>query len=162
IKGNELKSKEQILEIKPQDIILPSCPDTLDDKADETLLKISQFIDELLVKLYDVKPFYKLKKENDLVGQLAITMSPHTCAGIVVRIIGFSELQGLLAHPYLHSFMRRDCDGDEAGIMLLMDALINFSKKFLPAHRGAKQDEPLVLTSRLIPTEVDDMVYNMD
>ncbi len=162
IKGDELKNEEQILEIKPQDIILPSCPDTLDDKADETLLKISQFIDELLVKLYDVKPFYKLKKGDDLVGQLVITMSPHTCAGIVARIIGFSELQGLLAHPYLHSFMRRDCDGDEAGIMLLMDALINFSKKFLPAHRGARQDEPLVLSSRLIPSEVDDMVYNMD
>ncbi len=162
IYGNELKKRDQILELKPQDIILPSCPDTLDDKADETLFKISKFIDEELEKLYDLEGFYNLENEDDLIGQLVIAMSPHTCAGIVGRIIGFSELQGLLAHPYFHCFMRRDCDGDEAGIMLLMDALLNFSRKYLPAHRGANQDEPLVLTTRLIPSEVDDMVYNMD
>ena len=160
--GNELKSEDQILELKPQDIVLPSCPDTLDEKADDVLFRISQFIDELLIKLYGLNPFYKLKNGEGLVGQLVIAMSPHTCAGIIGRIIGFSDLQGLLAHPYFHSFMRRDCDGDEAGIMLLMDALLNFSRKYLPAHRGANQDEPLVLTSRLIPAEVDDMVYDMD
>jgi DNA polymerase II large subunit len=58
--------------------------------------------------------------------------------------------------------MRRDCDGDEAGFMLMMDAFLNFSRQFLPDHRGANQDEPLVLTSKLIPTEVDDMVFDMD
>ena len=162
IYGEELKNVDQILEIKCQDIILPSCPETLDDKADETLFKITKFIDELLVKLYGLEPYFNLDSEEDLIGQLVIGMSPHTCAGIIGRIIGFSDLQGLLAHPYFHSFMRRDCDGDEAGIMLMMDALLNFSRKFLPNHRGANQDEPLVLTSRLIPSEVDDMVYNMD
>lgn len=109
--GKELKNAEQILELKPQDIILPSCPDTLDDKADDTLFKVCNFVDELLVKFYSLESFYNLKKKDDLIGQLVISMSPHTCAGIVGRIIGFSELQGLLAHPYFHSFMRRDCLG---------------------------------------------------
>jgi DNA polymerase II large subunit len=58
--------------------------------------------------------------------------------------------------------MRRDCDGDEAAVMLLMDHLLNFSRKYLPNSRGATQDAPLVLTSRLIPSEVDDMVFDMD
>ena len=95
-------------------------------------------------------------------GHLVIGLSPHTAAGIVGRIIGFSKTQGLITHPYFHSFMRRDCDGDEAGVMLMMDALINFSRDYLPAHRGATQDEPLVLSSKLIPVEVDDMIFNMD
>jgi len=46
--------------------------------------------------------------------------------------------------------------------MLLMDALLNFSRKLLSAHRGATQDEPLVLSSKILPSEVDDMVFNMD
>jgi DNA polymerase II large subunit len=54
------------------------------------------------------------------------------------------------------------CDGDEACIMMLMDVLLNFSKKYLPAHKGATQDEPLLLSSKLLPTEVDDMVFDMD
>jgi len=89
-------------------------------------------------------------------------MSPHTSAGIVGRIIGFSNTQGFFAHPLMHSIMRRDCDGDEACVILLMDALINFSRKYLPNRRGVTQDAPLVLTSTLIPKEVDNMIFDMD
>lgn len=47
--------------------------------------------------------------------------------------------------------------------MLLMDALLNFSRQYLPDARGSRHmDAPLVLTTRLIPEEVDDEVYNMD
>lgn len=162
IYGKPLENKEQILELKPQDIILPACPDSLDESADEVLFRIANFVDELLVNLYEEKPFYNLKNKMDLVGHLTLGLSPHTTAGIVCRIIGFSKTQGFYAHPYLHSMMRRDIDGDEACVVLLMDALLNFSKRYLPAHRGAKQDEPLVLTFRLIPAELDDMIYNMD
>jgi len=162
IHGEELHNPSQILELKQQDIILPACPESLDERADDILFKIANFIDELLIKLYKAKRYYNLKDKQDIVGHLIIAMSPHTSAGIVGRIIGFSKTQSLLAHPNFHSIMRRDCDGDEAGIMLLMDALLNFSRKYLPAHRGAKQDEPLVLTSKLIPSEVDDMVFHMD
>jgi DNA polymerase II large subunit len=58
--------------------------------------------------------------------------------------------------------VRRDCDGDELCCMLLLDALLNFSRQYLPAHRGSTQDAPLVLTSILTPAEVDDMVFDMD
>ncbi|MEK6818325.1 MAG: LAGLIDADG family homing endonuclease, partial [Nanoarchaeota archaeon] len=54
------------------------------------------------------------------------------------------------------------CDGDEACLMLLMDGLLNFSNAFLPEHRGGRQDEPLVLSTKIIPNEVDDMVFDMD
>lgn len=160
--GNELKDENQILEIKPQDIILPACRESLEEGADDVLFKVAKFIDDLLVKLYDKKPFYNLKSKKDLVGELVVGLSPHTSAGIVGRIIGFSRTQGFLAHPLFHSIMRRDVDGDEACVILLMDAFLNFSRQYLPGHRGATQDEPLVLTSNLIPSEVDDMVFDMD
>jgi hypothetical protein len=36
-------------------------------------------------------------------------MAPHNCAGVIARIIGFSKMQGVLAHPYMHAAIRRDC-----------------------------------------------------
>jgi DNA polymerase II large subunit len=47
--------------------------------------------------------------------------------------------------------------------MMLMDALLNFSRTFLPDRRGSRtMDAPLVLTSILIPSEVDDEVHGLD
>ncbi|MCD4759748.1 DNA polymerase II large subunit [archaeon] len=161
IYGGELISGDQIVEIKAQDVILPSPSDSLEEGADVILYRVANFIDDLLEKFYGVEKFYNIKDKSDLIGHLVVGLSPHTCAGIVCRIIGFSKMQGLVAHPYLHSIMRRDCDGDEAGIMFLMDALLNFSRKLLGGHRGATQDEPLILTTHLQPTEVDDQVYSM-
>ena len=54
------------------------------------------------------------------------------------------------------------CDGDEDAIMLLMDGLLNFSKSILPANRGGQMDAPLVLTTKLNPTEVDKEALNVD
>jgi DNA polymerase II large subunit len=54
------------------------------------------------------------------------------------------------------------CDGDEDCVMLLMDGLINFSKSFLPDQRGGKMDAPLVMSSRIDPSEIDDEAHNMD
>jgi len=161
IDGQELTNDNQILEIKPQDIILPGF-DSLDESAPKVLKRVSQFIDDLLVRFYGLKPFYNIKKEEDLVGHLVIALAPHISAGLVGRIIGSSQTQGLLAHPTFHAGLRRDCDGDEAAVMLLMDALLNFSRQFLPNTRGSTMDAPLVLTSFLDPTEVDDQVHGID
>src|SRR3989344_5205420 len=109
IYGEELIKDDQLLELKPQDVVLPACPDTLDNKADDVMFKIAKFVDDLLVKLYGVEPFYNLKSSKELVGHLVVCMSPHTSAGVMARIIGFSKTQAFLAHPYLHSLMRRDC-----------------------------------------------------
>jgi len=162
INNNPLKNKNQILELKPQDIVLPSCQESPDKGADEILFRVSKFCDNLLQNLYKLSSFYNLKSEQDLVGHLVLALAPHTSAAVVGRIIGFSNTQGLFAHPMLHAATRRDCDGDEASVTLLMDALLNFSRQYLPDHRGATQDAPLVMTSRLIPSEIDDMIFDMD
>ncbi|MCK5176233.1 MAG: DNA polymerase II large subunit, partial [Candidatus Aenigmarchaeota archaeon] len=58
---------------------------------------------------------------------------------------------------------RRNCDGDEDSILLLMDALLNFSRTYLPDTRGGRSmDAPLVLTSIMNPEEVDDESWNVD
>jgi len=162
IYGMPLEREDQILEMKVQDIVLPCCPVSPDEPADEVFFRTANFVDEELEKLYGLKPFYNLKSKQDLVGQLAIGLAPHTSAGIIVRIVGFSKTQALFTTPYIHAAMRRDCDGDESCLLLLMDAFLNFSKSFLPSSRGSTMDAPLVLTSVLIPAEVDDMVFNMD
>jgi DNA polymerase II large subunit len=54
------------------------------------------------------------------------------------------------------------CDGDEDCVMLLMDGLINFSKSYLPNKRGGRMDAPLVMSSRIDPSEIDDEAHNMD
>jgi DNA polymerase II large subunit len=162
IQGNDLVDDNQILEIKPQDIILPGF-NSLEESAPIVLKRIAAFVDDLLVNFYGLKPFYKIKTEEDLVGHLVIGLAPHISAGLIGRIIGFSETQGLLTHPMYHAGLRRDCDGDEACVMLLLDSLLNFSRQFLPERRGAKtMDAPLVLTSILNPAEVDDQVHGMD
>ena len=78
------------------------------------------------------------------------------------RIIGWADCSGGYAHPLFHAAKRRNCDGDEDAIMLLMDGLLNFSRDILPANRGGQMDAPLVLTTRLNPTEVDKEALNVD
>lgn len=162
IYGKDLTDENQLLEIKPQDVILPNF-NSLDESAGQVLSRVANFIDDLLIKFYHLPPYYNIQKEEDLVGHLIIGLAPHISAGLVGRIIGFSETQGLLCHPMYHAGMRRDCDGDEACAMLLMDALLNFSRQYLPEKRGAKtMDAPLVLTSVLNPKEIDDQVHGVD
>jgi len=163
INGMEITDAKQILELKPQDLILPSCPDSPDESSDNVLFRIANFIDNLLKDFYNIKPFYNLDKKEDIVGCLVIGLAPHISAGMIGRVIGFSHTQACFAHPLWHASLRRDCDGDECCVILLMDALLNFSRQYLPDRRGTKtMDSPLVLTSKLIPSEVDDMVHGMD
>ena len=160
--GKELVDKEQILKLEPHDVILPCYSESPDESADKIFIRISKFIDSLLEKFYGLKSFYNIEKKEDLVGHLGVCMAPHNCAGVICRIIGFSETQGLFASPYMHAAIRRDCDGDEAAVMLLMDVLLNFSLEFLPKHRGGTQDAPLVLNSKIDAGEVDDQILDFE
>jgi DNA polymerase II large subunit len=155
VNGKPLISDEQLVSLKPQDIIISL-------SAAEYFFNVSKFIDDLLVEVYQIKPFYNLKSKEDLIGQLCIGISPHTSAGVLCRIIGFTDANVCFAHPYFHCAKRRNCDGDEDSIILLLDALINFSIKFLPSSRGGTMDAPLVLTTRIDPAEVDDEVHCME
>ncbi len=160
--GKPLENDNQILELMPHDILLPCSPEGTDEKADDVFIRIAQFMDELLVKFYGLEPFYNVKKREDLVGKLGVCMAPHNCAGVVSRIIGFSHAQGLYASPYMHAAIRRDCDGDEVAVMLLLDVLLNFSREFLPSHRGGTQDAPLVLNAKINAGEVDDQILDLE
>ncbi len=162
ILGKKLVDEDQILELMPHDIILPSSPESHDERADDVFIKISKFVDDLLSRFYGLEKFYNIKTREDLVGHLGVCMSPHNCAGVICRFIGFSDTLGLLANPYLHAAIRRDCDGDEAAIMLLGDVLLNFSRSFLPEHRGGTQDAPLVLNAKIDAGEVDDQILDLE
>ncbi|MEK6969739.1 MAG: DNA polymerase II large subunit [Nanoarchaeota archaeon] len=117
IYGQALIEDNQLLELKPQDLILPGF-DSIEESAPKVLFRVANFIDNLLVKFYGLKPFYNLKKEEDLVGHLVIGLAPHISAGLVGRIIGFSQTQGLIAHPMYHAGLRRDCFAYDSKIPL--------------------------------------------
>ncbi|MBS3085389.1 DNA polymerase II large subunit [Candidatus Pacearchaeota archaeon] len=162
IHNQDLVSEEQVLELMPHDVILPASPASFDERADDIFIKIANFVDSLLVRFYGMKAYYEVRKREDLIGKLGVCMAPHNCAGVICRIIGFSNTQGLLASPYMHAAIRRDCDGDEAAVMLLLDVLLNFSKEFLPGHRGGTQDAPLVLNGKIAAGEVDEQILDFE
>ncbi|MEF8879393.1 MAG: DNA polymerase II large subunit, partial [Candidatus Thermoplasmatota archaeon] len=153
--GKQLEKPDQLCELKAQDVIISkSCA--------EYFLKVTKFIDDLLVKFYNLKRFYNIKKLEDLTGHLVAGLAPHTSAGAMGRIIGFTKAQVCFSHPYYHAAKRRNADGDEDGLMLLMDALLNFSNAYIPDKRGGKMDLPLILTTRIDPAEVDKEAHNVD
>jgi DNA polymerase II large subunit len=110
--GNELKSSEQLCELKPQDVILPR-------GAGDYMLGASHFIDSLLKNFYGLNSYYNAKKPSDLLGHLVIGLSPHTSAGIIGRIIGFSPDGVGWAHPYFHAAKRRNCLSPETKVFVL-------------------------------------------
>jgi DNA polymerase II large subunit len=138
-----------------QDIVLP-----LD--CAKHLLNVANFIDEELVKLYGLEPFYNSSSVEDLIGHLIVGLAPHTSVGIIGRIIGFTNSQVCLAHPVWHSAKRRDCDGDADSVMLLGDAFLNFSYDFLPDKIGGLMDAPLLIQPIVLPNEVQRQAHNID
>ena len=126
-------------------------------------MNTAHFVDEELTTLYDKPAFYNIATKSDLIGQLVIGLAPHTSAGIIGRIIGFSNVSALFAHPYWHAAQRRDLDGEETSIMLTLEAFLNFSRDYLPDRRGARSmDAPLVISTILNPKEIDDEVYDLN
>jgi len=155
IYGNPLSNTNQLFELFIQDIIIPI-------ETAEILLKTTKFIDELLTKFYKSEKLHNIKTINDLIGELAVGLAPHTSIGIVGRIIGFTKSQACFAHPLWHSAKRRDCDGDSDAFLLLSDILLNFSYEYLPDQIGGMMDAPLLLQPIIIPKEVQRQAHNFD
>jgi len=155
VSGRPLEDEDQLLEIFVQDIILPS-------EAGDYLVNVGKFLDELLTHLYGMKPCYNFNSREDVIGHVVVGLAPHTSVGILGRVIGFTESQVCHAHPFWHSAKRRDCDGDEDAVMLLLDVLLNFSKEFLPDQIGGLMDAPLLLQPIVIPYEVQRQAHNLD
>ncbi|MFB6180417.1 MAG: DNA polymerase II large subunit [Candidatus Nanohalobium sp.] len=161
VNGDKLEHEDQVLEIRPQDIVIPDGENTL--KASDYFVRVANFIDELLEKFYGLEPFYNIEEKEDLVGELVIGLAPHTSGGTVGRIIGFTDAKGIYSHPYWHAGKRRNADGDEDAILLLMDGLLNFSRDYLPDATGARtMDAPLILSTVLNPDEVDDEAWAIE
>jgi len=110
--GVELKNPEQILELKVQDVIIPR-------NGAEYLLKVSHFIDDMLEKFYGIPGFYNARMPEDLLGHIVVGLAPHTSAGIVGRIVGFTNASVCYAHPCWHAAKRRNCLSPESGILIL-------------------------------------------
>ena len=155
IYGNLITTEDQCVELKPQDIII--C-----ERSEDYLLRVTRFVDDLLQRVYNLPPFYNTQSKRDLIGHLVIGLAPHTSCGIIGRIIGFTKAQVHFAHPYWHAAKRRNCDGDEDAIILLLDGLLNFSRVYLPTTRGGMMDTPLILSTLLDPKEVDSEAHNLD
>jgi len=100
--GKPLAEATQVVALQPQDIILSR-------HGAHYLLKVSCFIDDSLEKLYGLPRFYSLSREEDLLGHLVIGLSPHTSAGVLARVVGFSDAHVGFAHPYFHTAKRRNC-----------------------------------------------------
>ena len=158
IDGNILESENQLLELKVQDLIVSK-------NAGPWLVKVANFVNEELVKLYGSEPFYEVTSNSvmhDLIGSLLICLSPHTSAGVLGRLIGFTSAKAQYGHPFFHAAKRRNCDGDEDSIMLLLDGLLNFSDSFVPTTRGGTMDIPRVLSTRIDPMEIDSEAHNVE
>jgi DNA polymerase II large subunit len=150
--GKPLENDGQLVSLHHQDIILSQ-------NGVEYLIRVANFLDDLLINVYGLKAFYNIKTKEELIGHMAVGLSPHTSAAVLCRIIGFTRANVGYGHPYFHTAKRRNCDGDEDCIMLLLDALLNFSRKFLDEKRGGTMDAPLVLSMDINPKEVDDEAH---
>ncbi|MBS7655267.1 DNA polymerase II large subunit [Candidatus Bathyarchaeota archaeon] len=153
--GKSLVNENQLCQLNIQDIIIPR-------KCGEYFIKVTKFIDELLEKVYNLPPFYNVNSLEDLVGHLIIGLSPHTSVGVLGRIVGFTNANVCFAHPIWHAAKRRDCDGDEDSLALVMDVLLNFSKAFLPEKIGGMMDAPILLNLIVDPKEVARQAFNIE
>ncbi len=153
--GNPLEETDQIVELKVQDILLS-------EDCVIYFIRLTKFLDDELESFYQLKRFYNVSDKDDLIGHLVVGLAPHTSAGIIGRIIGTSPARSIYAHPYWHAAKRRNCDGDEDGIMLLLDPLLNFSRYYLPSRIGGRMDATLVISTKLDPNEIDGEAHNID
>jgi len=153
--GDPLVDPEQICELKVQDVVpAKDCGDYL--------AKVAKYLDDELELLYHLPRYYNVENRTDLIGNIVFGLAPHTSGCILCRIIGYADVRGCYGHPFFHAAKRRNCDGDEDCLMLGLDALLNFSRSFLPDRRGGLMDAPLVLTTRLDPNEIDKEAHNVD
>ncbi len=153
--GLPLTDPNQVCELRIQDVVIPW-------KAADYFIQIAAFIDDLLIRVYKLPPYYNVKKPEDLVGHLIFGLAPHTCACILGRIVGYTDRNVIYAHPIWHSAKRRDCDGDEDAIMLALDTLLNFSRVYLPAQIGGIMDAPILLIPFVNTKEVQRQAHDFD
>jgi len=143
--GKPLEFDDQIIELKPQDVILPL------DSADH-FKRLSSFLDDLLARFFKSEIFYDIQKQRDLIGTLVVGISPRASVGVIGRVIGFTDGRVCFAHPFWHAAKHRDCSGDIDSLTLLLDVFLNYSPSLCPDYPTGLLDtpfliEPIVLSS---------------
>ncbi|MFX0125919.1 MAG: hypothetical protein ACFFAE_20025 [Candidatus Hodarchaeota archaeon] len=138
IQGNDIIDPDQIIELFPYDIIVSKT-------GGDFLVQLSNFIDDELVCLYNLSPYYRINSIKNLTGSLIVGLSPFSTVAIIGRVIGFTENDVLYAHPFWHQLKTRNCNGDIDSMTLLLDVLINFSFEFIPVSRGGAMDIPSII-----------------
>ena len=134
--GNELDNEDQICELKAQDVIISNA-------CAEFFVQVSRFIDDLLVKFYKMESFYNIKKLSDLIGHLVVGLAPHTSAGALSRIIGFTDAQVCYAHPFYHAAKRRNCLSHDTNITIV-DSEIPKNINIKQFYYDIKSDEKII------------------
>jgi len=117
IHGKPITDSSQIIEIFPQDVIVP-------EETGDFFVGVTRFLDEELEKFYGLKPHFNAKNRNDLIGELILGLAPHTSAAIIGRILGFNNTRACFAHPYFHQTKRRNCLKGSTPILLLNEGKI--------------------------------------
>ncbi|MHB8586932.1 MAG: DNA polymerase II large subunit [Thermoplasmatota archaeon] len=112
IDGAPLERDDQILELKPQDVLIAY-------SGMDYLLKAARFVDDELGRFYGVKPFYGVKTRDDLIGQLLVGLAPHTSGGVLARLVGWTQASVGFAHPYFHAAKRRNCVRGDMELVLI-------------------------------------------
>ena len=156
VDGKPLTQENQILPLKFNDAIISYA-------TAEWLLKITKFIDELIVYYYNGPLYYNCKEPSDLIGILTQMLSPHTSNAVLGRVIGFTKNYCVYTHPMAVSCRRRDVDGDIDAIYLASDMIFNCSKKFIPEQkRGALMSVPITLTTKYAINELDKQILSLE
>jgi DNA polymerase II large subunit len=114
IAGNPITEITQVVELHPQDILIS-------ESSADYMMAAARFIDDLLVRCYGLEPFYRVNTREDLLGHLVIGLAPHTSAGVLARIIGFSAANVGYAHPFFHAAKRRNCFFGDTKIEVFSD-----------------------------------------
>ena len=107
--GKPITNADQVIALQCQDLVISS-------SGMDYISRVADFVDDLLVNVYGMPPFYQLKSREDLFGHLVVGLSPHTSGGVLGRIIGYTDAYVGYAHPYFHTAKRRNCFSGETTI----------------------------------------------
>jgi len=122
--GRPLVSNDQQIYLKPFDVIIPK------DLAKE-LINVMKYMDELLLRYYGDRPFFKVETLNDLLGHLIVSTSSHTSLGTILRIIGFTNDGTCYVNPLVLK-LKKAKSGAKSFYSLLLDVLVNSSLTLIP------------------------------
>ncbi len=146
IDGNELEREDQVVELKPQDMVIAN-------EAGEYMVKVAEFVDDLLEKYYESDKYYNAEYKEDLIGELVVGLAPHTSGGVLGRIIGFHDGRAGYAHPLFHAAKRRNCLPGDTEVKMADGGTVKLKELYDRAH-GEEEMDSVGTTGKEIEEEV--------